>query len=61
VTRPPAKSDLTSLVKEYALELGFDLVRVTSAAEFAADRQIALERIQDGLMDGLTWYSRERA
>ena len=60
MTRPPAKSDVTSLVKEYALELGFDLVRVTSAAEFAADRQIALERIQDGLMDGLPWYNEGR-
>ena len=60
MTRPPAKSDLTSLVKEYALELGFDLVRVTSAVEFAADRQIALDRIQDGLMDGLPWYSEGR-
>ena len=53
-------SDTTLLVKEYALEVGFDLVRITSAEEFAQDRELALERIRDGLMDGLPWYSPER-
>lgn len=51
---------VTSLVKECALEARFDLVRVTSAEEFVADREAALQRIRDGLMDGLPWYTPDR-
>ena len=40
--------------------MGFDLVRVTSAEEFVRDRDAALERINDGLMDGLPWYHEGR-
>ena len=50
-------TELQALVKDYARELGFDLARITDAAIFAADRDIALARIQDGLMDGLPWYT----
>ena len=53
-------TDTKSLVKEYARELGFDLVRVTSAEEFDRDRDIAIERIRAGLMDGLPWYHEAR-
>jgi epoxyqueuosine reductase len=53
-------SDIKTLIKEYAIELGFDLVQVTSAQEFAQDRTIALERTRAGLMDGLPWYSEKR-
>ena len=42
--------DSKSVVKECALEGGFDLVRVTSAQEFAWDREITLERLKGGLM-----------
>ena len=49
--------DIKAVVKDYARELGFDLVRVTDAAEFAQDRDIALARIKDGLMEGLPWYT----
>ena len=52
--------DPTAIVKECALEAGFDLVRVTSADEFVRDRDAALERIKDGLMDGLPWYTESR-
>ncbi|MSQ06537.1 MAG: tRNA epoxyqueuosine(34) reductase QueG [Dehalococcoidia bacterium] len=52
--------DLKDIIKQYALELGFDLVRVTSADEFLRDRDIALERLGRGLMDGLPWYTAER-
>ena len=57
--------DLTSvdpktIVKECALELGFDLVRVTSAQEFAWDRDVTLERLKNGLMDGLPWFNEAR-
>ena len=47
-------------IRSYALELGFDLVRVTSAQQFVQDRDIALERIEAGLMDGLPWYTSSR-
>ena len=52
--------DLKPLVKKCAIELGFDLVRVTSSQEFAWDREVALERLRDGLMDGLPWYNEAR-
>ena len=51
---------LKAMVKDYARELGFDLARITDAAVFAADRDLALARIQDGLMDGLPWYTAGR-
>ena len=43
-----------------ARDCGFDLVAVTGAAEFAGDRAAALQRIADGLMDGLPWYTESR-
>ena len=53
-------SDVKALVVERARRCGFDLVGVTSAEEFAADRQAALERIREGRMDGLPWYTESR-
>jgi epoxyqueuosine reductase len=53
-------SDVKTTIKQCAIELGFDLVRVTSAAEFDHDRAIALERLDRGLMDGLPWYTQAR-
>ena len=58
-TKPPILG-VKALATEYALELGFDLVRVTSAQEFAQDRAVALERLQAGLMDGLPWFNETR-
>ena len=52
--------NLKTTVTDYALAMGFDLVRVTSAEEFVRDRDAALERINDGLMDGLPWYHEGR-
>ena len=52
--------DVKAVATEYALELGFDLVRVTSAQEFAQDRAVTLERLQAGLMDGLPWFNEAR-
>ena len=51
---------LRAMVKDYAREVGFDLARITDAAVFAADRDLALARIADGLMDGLPWYTAGR-
>ena len=53
-------TDIKTIVKQYARELGFDLVRITSAEEFAEDRAVALDRIKFGLMDGLPWYTENR-
>ena len=58
--RAAGASDIKAVVKDYARELGFDLVRVTDAAEFAQDRDIALARIEEGLMEGLPWYTAGR-
>ncbi|HKF39335.1 MAG TPA: tRNA epoxyqueuosine(34) reductase QueG [Ktedonobacteraceae bacterium] len=51
----------TSTIKEYAYALGFDLVRITSGAEFPEAERIIQERIGQGLMDGLPWFTAERA
>src|SRR5512138_2999495 len=52
---------LTEQIKEYALELGFDLVRVTSADPFTAAETALKERIGAHLMDGLDWFTAARA
>lgn len=48
-------------VKDYAYSLGFDLVRITGAEEFSEAEQVIRERIEQGLMDGLPWFTTERA
>ena len=47
-------------IKSFALRLGFDRVGITDAAPFARDEAAAVERVRDGLMDGLPWYTEER-
>ena len=47
-------------VKEYAREIGFDLVGIASADDFADHESITLERLRTGLMDGLPWYTESR-
>ena len=53
-------TDLKATVIAHARACGFDLVGVTSADDFAADRDAALERIREGRMDGLPWYTESR-
>ena len=53
-------NDFKATVTARARACGFDLVGVTSADEFAADRDAALERIREGRMDGLPWYTESR-
>ena len=53
-------NSLKQTVTSYALELGFDLVRVTSSEEFTQDREITLQRLRDGRMAGLPWYKWDR-
>lgn len=47
-------------VKVLARSLGFDLVGITSADGFERDEAAALDRVRQGLMDGLAWYTEER-
>ena len=53
-------ADLRRLIDQLAREVGFDLVAVTDAAGFDADREIAMRRIDDGMMDGLPWFTKAR-
>jgi epoxyqueuosine reductase len=48
------------LVKDYARELGFDLVGITSAEPFAEKEEVTLGRMSQGLMDGLPWFHAAR-
>ena len=48
------------VIDRLALEAGFDLVAVTDASTFDVDREIAFRRIDDGLMDGLPWFTKLR-
>ena len=47
-------------IKTLARELGFDLVGIASAEPFLRDEEAAVQRVRDGLMDGLPWYTEER-
>ncbi len=51
----------TTTIKEYAYSLGFDLARITSAGAFPEAERVIQERIAQGLMDGLPWFTAERA
>lgn len=51
----------TLTIKECAYSLGFDIARITSADDFPEAERIIKERIAQGLMDGLPWFTAERA
>lgn len=51
----------TVAIREYAYELGFDSVRITGAEAFPEAEQVIKSRIAQGLMDGLPWFTSERA
>ncbi|GCF11956.1 tRNA epoxyqueuosine(34) reductase QueG [Dictyobacter arantiisoli] len=48
-------------IKEFAYSLGFTTARITSAAAFPEAKQVIQERIARGLLDGLPWFTAERA
>ncbi|MFN8496521.1 MAG: tRNA epoxyqueuosine(34) reductase QueG [Anaerolineae bacterium] len=52
---------LKTEIVAHARSIGFDLVRVTTAAPFQETQRLLEERIDAGLMDGLPWFTRERA
>ena len=49
-----------AVIKKCAREAGFDLAGVASAEPFLAARTIALERLGQGLMGGMAWYTEAR-
>ena len=51
----------TDAIKEHAYTLGFDLVRITTAKAFPEAERSIKDRIARGLMDGLPWFTAERA
>jgi epoxyqueuosine reductase len=51
----------TLTLKEYAYALGFDIVRITTADDFPAAERVIKQRIAQGRMDGLPWFTSERA
>lgn len=51
---------LSFKVKALARSLGFDIVGITSADGFERDEAAALDRVRQGLMDGLAWYTEDR-
>jgi len=52
---------LTTALKQRARELGFCAVGVTGAEPFSQAEIAAASRTQEGLMDGLSWWSEARA
>ncbi len=51
---------LAQAVKDAALQAGFDVVGIASADVFRERGETAKERVSDGLMDGLPWFTEER-
>jgi epoxyqueuosine reductase len=51
----------TQTIKEHGYELGFDMVRVTTAQAFPEAEHVIKERIAAGYMEGLPWFTAERA
>jgi epoxyqueuosine reductase len=61
VTTPTNAATLTERIRDYALSLGFDLVRFTSADPMPEAEAALKQRIAAGLMDGLDWFTADRA
>ena len=48
-------------IKEYAYKLGFDSAQITTAEALPEAERIIKERIAQGLMEGLPWFTAERS
>ena len=58
----PSEADaLKAEITERAHDLGFDIVRFTTADPFPETQKVLEERIEAGLLSGLTWFTTERA
>ena len=47
-------------IRRRGRELGFDAVGITTAEPFLRDERVAVERVRQGLMEGLPWYTEQR-
>ena len=56
----PTADGLKQAIRRYARYCGFDIVGFTTADAFERDEAAAVERVREGLMDGLAWYTEER-
>ncbi|MBI4302189.1 MAG: tRNA epoxyqueuosine(34) reductase QueG [Chloroflexi bacterium] len=52
---------LTADIKEHALELGFDQVGITGVQPFTEASITLAQRIEQGLLGGMPWFTQERA
>ena len=52
---------LAPAVRDKARELGFDLIGFGAAAPFDAERELFLERLSAGYLQGMAWITPERA
>ncbi|MBI2887552.1 MAG: tRNA epoxyqueuosine(34) reductase QueG [Chloroflexi bacterium] len=52
---------LAAFIKDRARALGFDAAGITSADDLAATEEVLLQRIDGGLMAGLSWFTPARA
>ena len=51
---------LTQAVKDAAVQAGFDVVGIASADVFNERGETTKERVSEGLMDGLPWFTEQR-
>lgn len=54
---PKSLVNLSQGVKSYAQELGFDAVGITDASSFPNARAAIYERIAQGLLEGMPWFT----
>ena len=52
---------VSSFIKEQALALGFQAVGIAAAADFRETEGLILQRIDAGRLDGLPWFTKDRA
>ena len=53
-------SNVKALVKKCAIELGFDVVGITTSDSLLGPAKVTIERLRNGLMAGLPWYTEAR-
>ena len=53
--------DLKNDIKSIGKNLGFDDVGIAGVGKFKTDQLSAKDRVKNGLMDGLSWFTEDRA
>ena len=60
MNRSSERERVAQAVKDAASQAGFDVVGIASADVFSERGETAKERVSEGLMDGLPWFTEER-